>query len=305
MKLNSLYALLLLSFFTLTHISCENEPLEGDFVSDIPEEVIASFTAEVEGVTFVGDTARAVTTTGVTSITGIKGNGDIIVITFQGVGVGVFNLTGNSGEATFGISTSPTAFSTQNEGGIGEIIVTQYDVELGLASGTFAFVATRALVDANGQPILDENGNPTFDSVTVTDGIFTNISLVSDGSTTLPPQEDFMRARIDTLAFDTSNITIITSGFITVQGVNTLTNESLTITFPETAVPGTYDLTFTGEYSAGYFDNAVTFTSKTGVLTIIENSASLLQFTFSFEASLLEDGAIEHVVTDGSFQYFL
>ncbi|PKP25993.1 MAG: hypothetical protein CVU03_05630 [Bacteroidetes bacterium HGW-Bacteroidetes-2] len=305
MKLNSLFALAFLSFFTLMHLSCDNEPLEGDFVSDIPEEVIASFTAVVEGVTFVGDTAQAVTISGVTSITGIKGNGDKIVMTFQGIGVGAFNLTGNSGEATFGISSAPTAFSTQNEGGIGEIIVTQYDVELGLASGTFAFIATRALLDANGQPILDGNGNPTFDSVTVANGVFNNIPLVSDGSTTMPPQEDFMRARIDTLVFETTNLTIVTSGLITVQGVNALTNESLTIAFPETTVPGTYDLTFNGDFSAGYFNNEVTFTSKTGVLTIIENSANLIRFTFSFEASLLEDGDIEHVVTEGLFQYFL
>jgi len=305
MKLTSFYAFALFSFFALLLTSCDNEPLEGEFVSDIPDIMEASFTAEVEGVEFVADTMYAVTQNSVTSITGVKSNGDRIVMTVQGVGPGSYNLTGNEGVATFGINVAPEAFSTDNPGGSGQLVITNYDTENNVMSGTFSFVALRPLLDNNGLPLLDENGNPTFDSVTISNGEFTDIALVTDGSTNIPPLEDFLIAKIDGVDFEANDLTISTAGIVAVQGSNTVTNQSIIIYFPEGTEAGTYDLTFTGDYSAGYFNSEITFTSQTGVLTILENSATLLRFTFSFEASELEDGEVMHTITEGEFQFVL
>ncbi len=305
MKLTSKHPFALFTIFALLFISCENEPLEGEFVTENPDNTPASFTAKVNGVEFIADSTAVVTQNSVTTITGVKSNGDRIVMTIQGVGVGSFNLTGNDGVATFGINVAPDAFSTANPGGTGQLVITNYDAENNVASGTFSFVALRPLLDNNGLPLLDGNGNPTFESITISDGKFVNISLVTDGSINLPPLENFLIAKIDDVIFEANDLTITTAGIVTVQGVKTVTNESIIISFPEGTEAGTYDLTFTGDYSAGYFNNVITFTSKTGVLTILENSATVLRFSFNFDASELEDGEIMHTITEGEFQFVL
>lgn len=167
--------------FILVFVSCNNERLEGEFIVDDPSLLAPSFRANVEGVTFVGDTARAQTVQGITTITGIRSNNDIIVITISGTATGTYSLT-SQGFATFGIDVEPLAFSTSNTGGAGQVVITQYDNDLEKISGTFSFTATRPLLDDNGNPILDGNGNPTFDTVMINQGEFTNVPLDSDGS---------------------------------------------------------------------------------------------------------------------------
>ena len=58
MKFNSFFTLLLFTAFAF--VACDNEPLEGDFVSDDPQDFETSFTADVEGAFFEADTTNAV-----------------------------------------------------------------------------------------------------------------------------------------------------------------------------------------------------------------------------------------------------
>lgn len=163
--------------------SCEDEPLVGEFYNDEGDLIEdTSFIAEVEDFTFIGDSANAVTFQGITTIAGLRFNGDLIVLNLHGSGTGTFNMV-TQGEATFGIDVEPLAFSTNTQGGSGQVKISLYDATAGLISGTFSFIARRAILDGDGNPVLDGNGNPTFDSVTVTDGKFVNIPLESDGST--------------------------------------------------------------------------------------------------------------------------
>lgn len=180
MKILKYFTAVLLASLVL---SCEDEKLEGTFYNDDGEMLEeAMFEATVEDFHFVGSFANAETVQGITTIQGVRFNGDVIVLTIHGTSEGTYSLV-TQGEGTFGIDVAPGAFSTNTEGGLGVVNISLYDTDAGLISGTFSFIARRALVDGDGNPILDGNGNPVYDSVTVTEGKFVNIELVSDGST--------------------------------------------------------------------------------------------------------------------------
>ncbi len=240
MKIKPFYAFAFL--ILLAFVSCENEPLEGEFVVDDPTLLIPEFKAEIEDFTFVAQVATAETVQGVTTVSGIRSNGDVINLRLNGAGVGAFDMV-SQGEAIFGIDVSPEAFSSQNQGGSGQVVVTQYDTQLEVISGTFSFTATRPLLDANGQPILDGNGNPTFDQVVITEGEFNNIALETDGSTGGEDPTEFY-ADVDGIPFvagsETAGATFIeATNTLVIQGTNNNKIIQIHIINPE---PGTFDL---------------------------------------------------------------
>ncbi len=240
MSLKHIFKTVILIAFVF--ISCDNEPLEGEFIVDDPTLLNPEFSAEVEGFTFVADTARAQTVQGVTTITGIRVNGDVIDLRLNGAGVGTFDMV-TQGEAIFGINVDPQAFSTLNQGGFGQVVVTQYDTQLEVISGTFSFTATRPILDANGLPILDGTGNPTFDVVVITEGTFTEISLESDGTVGGGDEPEFF-AEVEGLPFvagsENAGATYIEeTNTLIIQGINNERLIQINIINPEL---GTFDL---------------------------------------------------------------
>src|SRR5690606_20262216 len=164
MNFKPLFVLLLI----FTFVSCDNEPIEGEFVVDDPSLLTPSFKAELEDFTFEATVFSAETLQGITTITGIRPNGDIITLKLNGAGTGSSDMV-TQGSATFGIDLDPFAFNSNNLGGSGLVTVSEYSVALAIISGTFSFTATRPQLDANGQPILDGNGNSLYDEVVVTE----------------------------------------------------------------------------------------------------------------------------------------
>lgn len=177
MNFKPLYAFSILIFLVFT--SCDNEPLDGDFFVVDPNILTPFFKAEFEDFTFIAQVATAKTVDNITTVNGLKNNGDVIVLTMNGAGVGSYNMV-TEGEAVYDINSNPVSFSTQNQGGSGQVIITQYDTTLLLISGTFSFIATRPLLNNEGLPILDASGNPTFEEQTVSSGEFNNISIDLD-----------------------------------------------------------------------------------------------------------------------------
>src|SRR5690606_21988840 len=144
MKILKYFTAVLLASLVL---SCEDEKLEGTFYNDDGEMLEeAMFEATVEDFHFVGSFANAETVQGITTIQGVRFNGDVIVLTIHGTSEGTYSLV-TQGEGTFGIDVAPGAFSTNTEGGLGVVNISLYDTDAGLISGTFSFIARRALVD--------------------------------------------------------------------------------------------------------------------------------------------------------------
>src|SRR5690606_25242024 len=113
-------------------------PLEGEFVVDDPSLLIPSFKAELEDFTFEAEFYSAETVQGVTTITGIRSNGDIITLKLNGAGTGSFDMV-TQGSATFGIDLDPFAFDSNNQGGSGIVTVSVYNIQQEIISGTFSF----------------------------------------------------------------------------------------------------------------------------------------------------------------------
>lgn len=297
-------------FIAFAFISCDNEPLEGEFVVEDPSELNPEFRATVEGFEFIADTARAQTVQGVTTITGIRSNGDVINLRLNGAGLGTFDMV-TQGEAVFGINVEPQAFSSLNQGGSGQVVITQYDVELGVISGTFSFIASRPLLDANGLPILDGGGNPTFDVVEITEGDFTNVSLESDGTVGGGDEPEFF-ADVDGLPFlagsENAGATFIEeTNTLIIQGINNDRIIQIQIINPE---PGTFDLGAETEnesfasFTIPEEDPYTTLLAQGGsgsvTITTFDLENNTVSGTFSFVAGR-NDGAETITVENGFF----
>lgn len=305
MNFKPLFALLLL----FTFVSCDNEPLEGEFIVDDPSLLIPSFKAELEDFTFEAEFYSAETLQGVTTITGIRSNGDIITLSLNGAGTGSFDLV-TQGFATFGIDIEPFAFNTNNQGGSGQLTVTEYSVENEIISGTFSFTATRPLLDANGQPILDGDGNPTFDVVVITEGEFNNIPLVSDGSSGGGDNSEFY-AEVNGLPFIAGNETagasyIEASNTLVITGVNETRTIQISIVNPE---PGTFELGANSTFETYAFyeiegqDPYTTLLTEGGsgtvTITTLDFENNIVSGTFSFIAG--RDAGSETVTVEEGY----
>lgn len=307
MNFKPLYAFAFL--FVIAFTSCDNEPLEGNFFVDDPSLLTPEFKAEFQDFTFTASVASAETVQGITTVSGLRINGDQIILKMNGSGVGPFDMV-NQGEAIFGLNVSPEAFSTRNQGGSGQVVVTQYDVTQGVISGTFLFTATRPLLNVNGQPILDANGNPTFDVVVVTEGQFNNIPLVSDGSTGGDIPTEFY-ADVNGLPFIAGSETagalfIQASNTLIIQGNNNDRTIQINIINPE---PGTYDLgaVTTNESKATFnVDGQEPYTTLldqgglgTVTITALDLENNSVSGTFSFVAGRNE--ATEIITIENGF----
>ncbi len=268
-----------------------NIPLTSDGTG--PGDDTAEFYAEVDGTPFVAgeETTAAVfiESSNMLVIQGVN-NGNVIQMNIIDPAEGTFDLGAANGDESIGsylIDGENPYISALSEDGSGTVNITTFDLENNTVSGTFEFVAGR------------EEGTET---VVIENGYFNNLPLTIDGT---GGEDDFMNAVIDGVDFSADDLTIITTDIISIQGVDTVTEEAIFITFPADTEPGTYDMTFSGDINAGYFNGEITYGSQTGLLTLTENSESLIQFSFSFQASEEEGGDIAHVISEGTFQYNL
>ncbi|HIB37440.1 DUF6252 family protein [Mesonia sp.] len=191
-----------LALFTLMAVSCDNEPLEGDFAdpnaggsgggSGTPG---GNFTATIDGNSFVADGALAITQStgnGVqTGITGVNLSGNSIAIQLLDEGVGSYVLSNlvdfdNPGDGTAmyaQLGTEGPPYTT-NMNSTGTLEITEWDTQNMVISGTFSFQAERE--------IDNEDGSVTVETVEVTEGEFSNVPLQLEGGEepTDPEPED-------------------------------------------------------------------------------------------------------------------
>jgi len=192
MKKTQLLKRMLFALLAFTFFACDNEPLEGEFILDEGGVVTAEdgqFVASIDGVSFVAETTNNLYNPDLNTliISGVKQDGESIFMTVNNAGVGTFDLTTidqTSNSATY--FTSGSIFnpylSIGVAGGSGQLNITEFDVDSLTVSGTFSILGVRAELDAEGNPVLDGEGNFVFESVTISDGSFNAIPLVIDTS---------------------------------------------------------------------------------------------------------------------------
>ncbi len=325
MKKTQLLNWMLFALLAFTFSACENEPLEGQFVTD-DGDVSADdgqFVAKIDGVTFLAETTDNVYNpdSGALVISGTKQDGESIVIAINNAGVGTFDLTTVAGTSNSG-SYFPAGtilnpyLSIGAAGGSGELTITEFDLDNLTVSGTFSINGVRPQLDSDGNPVLDGEGNIVYEGVAISEGSFNAIPLTLDtsgGGGGVDPEAAFF-ALVNGVEFEDISFTakqVVVGGEPMVNLI--ATNEagaSIRIDIPEGLGIGTFN--FVDPISDGtkliaiYNDGGGnTLTSESGSITITEfgSITGKLAATFMFVGTdpLDPSNTTTVQVTEGSF----
>lgn len=283
-------------------LSCENEPLTGEFFQQEENEAEeGQFIATIGAEQFIAATASAtLTSENQLVITGSKPGGESIVLAVADAAVGSFNLsTGGAvenGAAYFDGSVNILPYSSaQALGGYGQLKISELNTDAKTVSGTFSFVGYRVKVDANGDPVLDGNGNPVLENIEISAGAFNAIEYVLDdtgGGGGGGPENEFF-AKVDGVDFiaDTISVTEPVVGNTHMIKIEAKNSEGhlIRLDIPRLTGVGTFEMVrisdgtdLVGLYNAG--DGVENLTSDPGTITITEFDleTGVLKATFSF-----------------------
>ncbi|PKA84296.1 hypothetical protein ATE92_2477 [Ulvibacter sp. MAR_2010_11] len=320
MKKFQLLNWVLVAFLTFQFISCDNEPLEGDFQQDETNTAgEGEFIAKVNGQDFLAETASGVLSGGVLVITGLKSeNGENITLSVAQAGEGMFNLVAGVGTQTFGMyfnseSQSNPYISYAALSGHGQLTISEMDTEALTVTGTFNFVGGRFALDGEGNPVLDGSGNPVIETIEISNGAFNTIeyTIEDNGGGNV---DDAFFAKVDGVDFIAQTIEVTQS---TVAGIPMLklvaTNAAgayIRIDFPEgQGYGGPFDMQSISNgtdliamYNAG--TGGEDLSSSPGVIEFLEFGTTTgkvrAQFNFTATDPLGNDPTIVQI-TQGSF----
>jgi hypothetical protein len=311
MKNTSILNWVLVIFAALCFKSCSNEPLVGEFITIEDPSVIeiGQFKAQIDGTEFIATLVDAtLTPTNLLIINGIiQDTGETIELRIVDAGIGAFDLqttAGNDNSAQYfgpGTLSNPYISGAALDGS-GQLILNQFDTTSLTITGSFEFVGKRIQLDANGDPVLDENGDPNVQDVSVASGAFNQISYVlgdddngGDGGNGDDPVDEFF-ALIDDVEFieDTIASTITTIGATEMLKIvaQTATNSVLRIDVPLFTGTGTFPMESISDgtkiialYNANI--GGENLTSNPGSITITEfdTEEGVLVATFEFTGS--------------------
>ena len=307
----------------LLQTSCVNEPLEGDFPQDDGSITIdeGEFRANVGIGNFsTGLASGVLSDTNLLTITGtVIETSESIILTLENPGVGTFNITAGLGTQNSGvyIQTNPeNPFVSDGTFGVfGQINITDFDTQNATVSGTFSFTGVRVVLDVDGNPVLDSNGQPTFETEEITNGIFNKIPYTAEeqGGGGTPITDEFF-AKVDGVNFDAESITtslntIAGVSVVKIVAVNEL-GEIIRIDIPEDTGVGTYAMESLsdGTKLISLFNPATVgenLTSNPGTINITKFNTftGIIEATFEFTATdPLELDPTVAEITEGSFE---
>lgn len=318
MKKIKLLSALLLFALTLVQTSCNNEPLEGDFITDDGSGTEASFLAKVNGVPFEAATIIAQLNNGVLVITATNAAGDTLLLTATNLGECTYDLSLSSNPAQYFVAGDENIYVTLGVlGGSGSMTVETYLPDVLTVSGTFNFTGAR---------LVNSGGGSTTQLVNVTEGVFTAlpVELVNgdatprDCSTTNGGDDGQMDAEdsffalvdgeefIDT-TFEAEEILVGGEPVIKITATND-TEATIQFFVPKDLTIGTYELesifngpTLIGIYNKG--DGSNNQTSSPGTITFTEFGAitGKISANFSFSAVDPVNGGEPTEITEGAF----
>ena len=296
----------LVALTTFYFTSCSNEPLTGEFIQpdDTTTIEIGQFKAQIDGVQFIATVVNAtLTPENLLTISGIIDvTGETITLAVADAGIGAFDLltgNGNVNSAQYyppGAMTNPYTSAADLEGS-GQLSLTELNTVDMTLTGSFSFIGKRIQLDSNGDPVLDGNGDPNVQDVSVTTGGFNQISYVLDDSGTGGggggvPVDEFT-ALIEGIEFfeDSISSTVSTIGGVEMLKIvaQTTTNSRIRIDLPLFTGIGTFPMESISDgtkiialYNAN--TGGENLTSNPGTLTITEldTEEGVLIATFEF-----------------------
>lgn len=302
------------AFLTLQFISCDNEPLTGEFPQEDNNAEIGQFIATIEGEQFVAENIIAnLTSENELIISGSKINGQQILLSISNATVGTYNLgTGlNMGTYYDGSGNMLPYSSAQAIGGSGQLIISDIDTAAKTVSGTFNINGYRIKLDANGDPVLDGNGEPVLENIEITAGAFNTIDYTEEHI--LVNSDDEFFAKVDGVGFVADSISVSEPivGNVKMLKVEALNSDGalMRIDIPKSLGLGTFDMVNISDgtklialYNAG--GGAENLTSNPGTITIteIDLEEGILKATFAFIGNDPLGQVVDVVqVTEGTF----
>lgn len=294
----------LITFLTILVVACSSDDDSNNNTGASDGE----FVAKIDGSEFRVSTQVAATLyNGIFNIAAIKAStGETITITVSNAEEGTFNLGPNSNtlSAAIYMINGEDAYGSAGEGGSGTIKITNIDLDNKTVSGTFNFTAIRQTFGDNGEIITE--------IVEVNNGAFNNIDL----SSSIPGNSNStLSAKIDGNDLNAGSVRAMEIPFqgtpnISIIANNNSTHQHLSLMFPKSITPGTYNFTgsfsnYIGFYNPNLGGGTNNYTAESGTLTITSynTTAGTIKGTFKFSAKRLDpnDPDITYEITSGSF----
>lgn len=327
MKNSHILTGLFLFFLSFQFISCNNEPIGDDsLINPNPNDTLMQFRAKVNDREFLAfETTAIISEENTMLLTGKKESGEAITFKIYDVSPGTFNLSTSQSDRNVGIyskrSSDSIPFTTSRSlGGEGVITLSNIDEENHTITGTFSFKGVRVKLDEDGEPILDDFGNPVTQRVTITDGVFVGIDYVigeidDDGGSGGTFPEDEFSVMVDGEEFEATSIEVSEP---VVGGVDMIKIEArdadrrlIRLDIPKSLQVEQYDMVSIsdGTMLIGIYKEPgeETLTSNPGTLTITEfdKVQGIFAATFRFTATdPLGDDPTVVEVTEGSVRIY-
>lgn len=302
---------LIISATSLT--SCDNEPIDSTVDLSNPENPsnpggggTGLFKVDFDGQTYVATTTQAIVNDDYIAITGLKAStGEIFQLTVPSNEVGTYTWdTTNTDETGFALAyvaaSGGQAYISgpDDEGDFAGLdyvdtailTISAINTVNKTISGTFQFTGGS----------FTESGD--LQTKVFTNGVFTNISYEAD---TPAPTNNTFTAKLDGSNYVATNVFAAQmSGRVSIVGRRG-TIENISLSVPENATPGTYEVDMFGDYISTYVANNTgtgSFAPDSGSITITSHNTETnrIKGTFHFTASSFFSPQT-HSITDGTF----
>lgn len=296
-----------IAFLAVQFFACENEPLEGDFPPREEEQTDSlqvKFEAMIDGEKFIASSVDAkISEDNYLILSGEKSTGEKILLKVPDISTGTFRLSGGEDDADSGLyyrSSNRKPYTTDAEfGGLGEVKIDSIDGNFRRLSGKFEIEGVRPELDNMGNPVLDENGDPIIESVSIKEGVFRNIAFeiggAGSGSGSGGNQNHDFFAKVDGEAFNSartriSDTLIAGTRMIRIHAKNQ-NKDHIRIDVPLYLSEGTHEMEsisngtlLVGSYKT---NEGELLTSNPGTLIISEfdKERGILKATFEFTAT--------------------
>ena len=235
-------------------------------------------------------------------------------MTIENPDLGTFDITARIGTLNSGIYIdgvdllNPYTTDAALEGS-GELTIIEMSSEILTISGTFNIKGVRIALDAQGNPILDENGNPTIEEIDITRGSFNSIEYTIE----VPVPTDQFFARVDAVNFVPDSIAVTQSVVAGVSMISVVASkengERIRVDFPEAIGIGTFEMEsisngteIIGLYNANTGAENLTSNPGTLIITEMDGNTGTVTATFNFTGTdpIGQDPTVVEI-TQGSF----